>query len=76
MEPQSIDRVFWDAAQLASPDECAAYLDRECGDDAELRRKVEQLLKARSKAENFLESPAPHLVAVAAERPCVKARAR
>ncbi len=69
MEPQSIDRVFWDAAQLASPDECAAYLDRECGDDAELRRKVEQLLKARSKAENFLESPAPHLVAVAAERP-------
>ncbi|MGO9917137.1 MAG: protein kinase domain-containing protein [Isosphaeraceae bacterium] len=69
MEPQSIDRIFWDAAQLAAPDECAAYLDRACGDDGELRRKVEQLLRARPKAENFLEAPAVQLVAGAALRP-------
>ena len=47
----------------------AAYLDRACGDDAGLRRKVEQLLQARSKAENFLEAPAVQLVPSAAEIP-------
>ncbi|HEV3255605.1 MAG TPA: serine/threonine-protein kinase, partial [Gemmataceae bacterium] len=63
MEPQSIDRVFWDAAQIASPGERAAYLDRACAGDGELRRRVEQLLQARPKAEGFLESPAPNLIA-------------
>jgi serine/threonine protein kinase len=71
MEPKSIDRIFWDAAQLASPGERTAYLERVCAGDAELRRRVEQLLQARSKAEGFLESPV--LVATAdeaaAERP-------
>ena len=69
MEPQSIDRIFWDAAQLGSADERRAYLDRACSGDAGLRRKVEQLLAARAKAESFLESPALPLAATADERP-------
>jgi tetratricopeptide (TPR) repeat protein len=56
--PESIDHIFWCAAQLASAPERGAYLDRACGGDAELRRRVEQLLQARSEAESFLESPA------------------
>src|SRR5262249_35467296 len=60
MATKSIDEIFWDAAQLAAPAEQEAYLDRACGDDADLRRKVELLLRARSKAEGFLEAPPAH----------------
>jgi WD40 repeat protein/serine/threonine protein kinase len=67
MEPKSIDRIFWDAAQLASPGERDAFLDRACADDVQLRRQVEQLLQARSKAASFLESPAPAPVATVDE---------
>src|SRR5262249_56214071 len=78
MEPKSVDRLFWDAAQMASAGEREAYLDRACADDPELRRRVEQLLQARSKAESFLESPAPNLVATAdepaSERPAAVVR--
>jgi serine/threonine protein kinase/tetratricopeptide (TPR) repeat protein len=69
MEPKSIDRIFWDAAQIASPSERAAFLDRACVGDDMLRRRVEMLLQARSKAENFLESPALHLAATLDEPP-------
>jgi serine/threonine-protein kinase len=69
MEPQSIDRIFWDAAQLGSAEERRAYLDRACSGDVRLRRKVEQLLAARAKAEGFLEGPGLPLAATAIERP-------
>jgi WD40 repeat protein/serine/threonine protein kinase len=67
MGPQSIDRIFWDAAHLASAGERDAYLDGACGGDAELRRRLEQLLEARAKADNFLEQPAPALATTADE---------
>jgi WD40 repeat protein/serine/threonine protein kinase/tetratricopeptide (TPR) repeat protein len=44
-------------AQIASPAEREAYLERACGGDVELRRRVEQLLEARSKADDFFQSP-------------------
>jgi serine/threonine protein kinase/tetratricopeptide (TPR) repeat protein len=69
MEPKSIDRIYWDAAQIASPAERDAFLDSACVNDVELRRRVEHLLQARSKAEGFLESPPLNLVATADERP-------
>jgi tetratricopeptide (TPR) repeat protein/serine/threonine protein kinase len=69
MEPKSIDRIYWDAAQIASPAEQNAYLDSACANDVELRRRVEHLLQARSKAEDFLESPPHNLVATVVERP-------
>src|SRR5438270_915912 len=67
MEPKSIDRIFWDAAQLASAGERDAYLDRVCAGDAGRRRRVEQLLQARPKAESFLDPPAPAPVATVEE---------
>jgi WD40 repeat protein/serine/threonine protein kinase len=69
MEPNSIDRIFWDAAQIRSAGERDAYLDRACAENIELRRRVEELLQASAKAESFLESPAIHLVATVDERP-------
>src|SRR5262249_39092563 len=53
------DDVFCDALELAGAAERAAYLDRVCGDDADLRRRVERLLEAHAEADNFLAaSPA------------------
>src|SRR6516162_4734500 len=38
--------LFLAASDLADPAQRAAYLDRECGGDAELRARVEALLRA------------------------------
>jgi serine/threonine protein kinase/tetratricopeptide (TPR) repeat protein len=73
MEPKSVDQIFWEAAQIASAEERDAYLDHACADDVALRARVEQLLLARSKAEGFLEAPAPNLVATVDE-PAVSER--
>jgi WD40 repeat protein/serine/threonine protein kinase len=69
MEPNGIDRIFWEAAQITSEGERDAYLDHACAEDIELRRRVEQLLQASAKAESFLESPALHLVTPVDEHP-------
>src|SRR5262245_36992715 len=42
--------LFLVASDLADPAERAAYLDRECGGDAELRARVEALLRANDAA--------------------------
>ena len=42
--------LFLAASDLADPAERAAYLDRECGGDAELRARVEALLRANDAA--------------------------
>jgi serine/threonine protein kinase len=50
--------IFAEAIQL-SAGERSAYLECACGDDEELRRRVERLLKAHDQVGNFLEQPAP-----------------
>src|SRR5262249_50744021 len=42
--------LFLAASDLADPAERAAYLERECGGDAELRDRVEELLRANDAA--------------------------
>src|SRR5437660_67478 len=42
--------LFLASSDLADPAERAAYLDRECGGDAELRGRVEALLRANDAA--------------------------
>jgi tetratricopeptide (TPR) repeat protein len=66
MEPKSIDRIFWEAAQLDAT-ERDAYLERACAGDSALRCRLEQLLRAIPEAESFLESPTPDLVATVVE---------
>jgi WD40 repeat protein/serine/threonine protein kinase len=55
--PNQIYQIFWDALQLPSEDERDAYLERACGDDHDLRRRVAKLLRAQPKAKAFLEQP-------------------
>src|SRR5947199_6070302 len=54
---EKIDQIFWDALQLPSDEERAAYLARACGDDVELRKLVEKLLAAQPRVAEFLERP-------------------
>ncbi len=68
MEPERLERLFWDAVQISSQAERDAYLDSACGEDLELREKLQQLLEARSRAEGFLESSPPLLPLTAEER--------
>jgi len=56
-----IMEVFAGAIQL-SASERSAYLERACGSDEELRRRVERLLKAHDQVGHFLEQPAPNAV--------------
>jgi eukaryotic-like serine/threonine-protein kinase len=46
IDPRQVQAAFLEAAQAAAADERAAILDRVCGEDAELRRRVELLLHA------------------------------
>jgi tetratricopeptide (TPR) repeat protein/serine/threonine protein kinase len=50
--------IFNEVVELTSAEERAAYLDRVCGTDRELRGRVEGLLEAHDPADSFLESPA------------------
>jgi serine/threonine protein kinase len=51
----SVESVFGEAIEIDSKAERAEYLDRACGDDASLRRKIESLLEAHDRAGSFLQ---------------------
>ena len=55
----SVNEIFLRAIEAGSPSERAAVLDRSCGGDLDLRRKVEALLLVHDGAGSFLERPAP-----------------
>ena len=46
VDPARAKSLFLHASELADPAERSAYLTRECGDDTELRNRVEALLRA------------------------------
>ena len=50
--------IFLAALDRPDPAERAAYLDQACAGDAELRRRVEDLLEAHDEPGDFLEPPA------------------
>ncbi len=54
-----VKSIFDEAAEMASPEDRAAYLERACGGDADVRRQVDALLRALDQAGSFLvASPA------------------
>jgi serine/threonine protein kinase/tetratricopeptide (TPR) repeat protein len=68
-----IEAIFFEAQQKQGA-ERAAYLDKACASDAELRQRVEQFLGAQAEIGSFLEVAAPPVVAtvdatLVAERP-------
>ncbi|MBI2928950.1 MAG: serine/threonine protein kinase, partial [Verrucomicrobia bacterium] len=48
------ETIFVEARQLSHPQERAAYLDKVCGGDRALRERVERMLNAERKADQFL----------------------
>jgi len=56
-----VKEIFADALEKANAAERAAYLAQACGNDAQLRQRVEALLRAHEKAGGFLEEPAAAL---------------
>jgi len=57
-EQKDIKAIFSDAIEKHTHEERAAYLEKVCGKDAELRLKIEGLLKAHEQAGDFLAVPA------------------
>jgi serine/threonine protein kinase len=55
--PQTEESIFAEALDKPSLTERAAFLDAACGDDAELRARVERLLKSHTGAGSFLAKP-------------------
>ncbi len=45
-DPARAKALFLDALERLDPAERAGFLDRECGEDADLRQRVDQLLAA------------------------------
>jgi hypothetical protein len=65
--PTSAKAIFLQALELTTATERQAYLDTRCGNDADLRCEVEELLRHHSDVRSFLESP-PTAVAESADK--------
>jgi tetratricopeptide (TPR) repeat protein len=59
----NIDDIYFAALEKADVGERSAYLSEACGDDSELRSRVERLLSVQSRVASFLESPPPGISA-------------
>jgi serine/threonine-protein kinase len=57
-EMSPVEAIFFAALEKTSPQERASYVAHACGDDANLRNRVERLLAAHPHVGNFLEQPA------------------
>src|SRR5262245_36740895 len=57
-EPRPSEKsLFFAAIEITSVDERAAYLDRACRDDTQLRAEVEALLRAHHEPQRLLDAP-------------------
>ena len=57
LDPNRVQAVFLSAVECDDPAARAALLDRECATDAELRQRVEALLKAYDRPDSLLDQP-------------------
>ena len=60
-EPIDVKVIFCKAVEKESDEERQAYLDQVCGDNPDLRAKLEELLALHDQADGFLEVPAPEV---------------
>jgi serine/threonine protein kinase/Tol biopolymer transport system component/tetratricopeptide (TPR) repeat protein len=61
-QPPRVRSLFLEALDKTTGPERAAYLDQACGPDAQLRARVEALLKAHEQAGGFLRPPGQSLI--------------
>ena len=69
-EQSPAEAIFFAALEKGTAEERVAYLDAACGDDSNLRQRVERLLAAHPQVGSFLEPPAQRDVG-AAEAPTI-----
>src|SRR5215472_10469646 len=62
-EAEEREEALFEAALRISAEQRAAYLDQACGDDENLRSRLQALLAAFERAEGFLRQPAVSLPA-------------
>ncbi|MCI0683913.1 MAG: serine/threonine protein kinase [Gemmataceae bacterium] len=55
--------IFLQALEQATPAERATFVEQACGGDAELRQRIEALLRSHEQGGSFLDKPAPHAIA-------------
>jgi len=55
---RNVESIFNAALSQRSPIERAAFLEGACGDEPNLRTRVEALIRAHEEAGNFLDEPA------------------
>src|SRR5262249_27122234 len=65
----SMESILAAAVEMGAEAERRQFVDRACGGDAELRRRVEELIENHFRAGDFLESPAAHLVVTLPDPP-------
>ena len=61
MQPaaHSIESILAAAVEMGSEAERQQFVDQACAGDAELKRRVDELIENHFRAGRFLESPAP-----------------
>src|SRR5256885_14960394 len=57
MAPDTLIDLFTEATEIENPADRARFLDAACGNESELRRRVERLLQAHAEAGGFLARP-------------------
>src|SRR5207248_1272411 len=65
--PRPIESILAAAVEIDSEAERRRFVDRACAGDAELRRRVEELVENHFRAGSFLESAAPDPAATVEE---------
>jgi eukaryotic-like serine/threonine-protein kinase len=58
-DPRPLEAALFDAALQLLPEQRPGYLDQACGDEAALRQRIEALLKAAERTNDFLDQSAP-----------------
>jgi len=64
--------IFSNALKIASADERSQYHDQPCGDDVELRQRLDDLLRSHSDVRSFMVALAPGIGANIDEPICEK----
>ena len=70
---ENIDTILCNAVEIESSDERQNYLNQACGHDAELRQKVDELMRNHFDAGSFLNPPASPFTATVAYEPVQEA---
>src|SRR5262245_44766502 len=69
VDAQQARSIFLEAVEQHAPDQWGHYLEAACGQNQELRRRVEVLLRASGQPNRFLDAPVPPLIQTADEPP-------